>query len=454
MSSTHPDDKPEDQREWQSAAISLGEQSSAVSPLLDNIIGGVARFGAVSHEALLAAENVTVISDLPESSLDAATEQPSRSESQLDPVDSLNSSNPSATASPSNPEMDLSAESSQGDSSSSPLHQLRPSLSDQYGDVGLLAELHSLAKTQQFQLKQHRESVQRSRAAQGQQLENWAMRCAALEQQLQDARDRATLLEQRHLASQSQVFPLEAQRDAAQQLTERLQTEILDRRQQQAILEEQLNLAEATLRDQHEITAAQSRGIVAMQAELSQAQAQVAALETRLSHQDHLRQQLKTDGNRDRQDRSQARDRQLQLEQETTQMTGQLLRLSEELRQAQRQSNQWRRQAQTQAEQLREITQWAAQAESVSPELMALLEPLFQQGDDEAVVAQYPSSPTELHGILSIMENSGEMASEITKEQAGEVAGETPGESVTSSSSSLNLPNFPHGSVSSSKLGT
>ena len=422
MSSTNTDDQPDKPKDWQSTA-SLAQQTSAVSPLLDNIIGGAERFST--------AVDVPVSNQQPEAPSEDPTERPDSERqgvlvdnSEVLPIEESAGIGPKSQRPSQEPELENPAEldGPQLKDTHSPQDQKLPSLSEQYGDAGLLAELNALAQTQQFQLEQHREYVLRSRAEQEQQIENWQMRCAALEEQLQDARDRATLLEQRHLASQSQLIPLEVQRDAAQQVTESLQTEILDRRQQQATLEEQLDLAEATLREQQEISAAQSQGLVSMQAELSQAQAEVAALETRLSHQDHLRQQLKADGNRDRQDRSKARDRQLQLEQETTQMTGQLLRLSEELRQAQRQSKQWRRQAQTQSEQLREIAHWAAQAESVPAELMALLEPLFQSPDPTEDVQTSPSTETsEAHQPVES------------------------GATAPTNSSSLNLPTFPHG---------
>ncbi len=425
MSSTNTDDQPEKQRDWQSAD-SLAQQNSAVSPLLDNIIGGADRFAA--------AVDVSVTSEQPSPSLDKTIEQLNDSE----PLPGLADGSEAAAIeeSDSSPKLQQPRQGTELESSAqlegakSSLEQEHLSLSEQYGDAGLLAELNALAQTQQFQLEQHREYVLRSRAEQGQQIKNWQERCAALEEQLEAARDRVQLLEQRHLASQSQLIPLEVQREAAQKVTESLQTEILDRRQRQATLEEQLDSAEATLREQQEISAAQSQGIVAMQAELSQAQAEVEALETRLSHQDHLRQQLKADGNRDRQDRSKARDRQLQLEQETTQMTGQLLRLSEELRQAQHQSKQWRRQAQTQSEQLREIAHWAAEAESVPPELMALLEPLFNSPDpiEESPPSLSPeTSPTMTRQV----ESSNPAASNPT-----DIA-----------PSSLDLPNFPHGNV-------
>lgn len=470
MSSTTTDDQPDKPGELQSGAF-LGQHHSAVSPLLDNIIGGAARFvdkasdnasDNASSEALPANSDEPSENALPDPSHADAAEPETAMDLSSNPPDNPPALPLESAASATAPQQQLgpdyeseSLETSPERCRPSPPEQL--SLSEQYGDAGLLAELNALTQTQQFHLEQHREYLLRSRAEQEKQIENWQLRCAALEAQLQELRDRTALLEQRHLASQAQVIPLEAQRDAAQQLTERLQAEILDRRQDQAVLEEQLDLAEATLREQQEITAAQSRGIVSMQAELSQAEAEVAALETRLSHQDQLRQQLKADGSRDRQDRSQARDRQLQLEQETTQMTGQLLRLSEELRQTQRQSIQWRRQAQAQAEQLRDITQWAAQAEALPPELMALLEPVFNSPEldrpelDRLEFDRPELGSSELDNpeLKQLELNNPGTVPDLPGSPAPEKSKTPPtverDASATSHPTSLDLPNFPHG---------
>jgi len=460
MSSTQTNGKPEHSKSPQSSA-SLAQRHSAVSPLIQSITGDGSEpsTGPERSDPELVLQQPTV-QELTEQQL------PPQQAPQQKPHQTLNQQGASASAQPEG-----------ADSQSEQL-----SLSEQYGSAGLLAELNSLVETQQFQLEQHRDYVLRSRAEQGQQIENWQLRCAALEEQLAAARDRTALLEQKHLTSQSQVLPLEARLDAAQQLAERLQTEILDRRQQQIVLEDQLALAETTLREQQEITSAQARGIVSMQAELSQVQTELAALETRLSRQDYLRQQLKADGKRDRQSRSQARDRQLQLEQETTQMTGQLLRLNEELRRAQRQSTQWRRQAQTQAEQLRDISRWAAQAESVPPELMALLTALprpldaidASSDDDRSDIALLedsanidlaprvsqanPSSPPEYLTAEHRLSLPTDSRSENLLPAASPVIeADTPASNLNSEnedqnsagphSSALNLPNLPQGTV-------
>lgn len=448
MSSTTTDDQPDKPREVQSST-SLAQQHSAVSPLLDNIIGGAERFAIASKESISPDLDTPVPSHKPGPSSEVTEELQSSEASLPKPIEGLTNSAPESDSAPNSgtESLQLSQDSnpSPQEDPQDPANRQQPkpsSLIEQYGDAGLFAELNALAQTQQFQLEQHRAYLQRSQAEQDQQVENWQMRYAALEEQLQEARDRAVLLEQRHLESQSQVWPLEAQRDAAQQITEQLQTEILERRQQQARLEEQLDLAEDTLREQQEITAAQSRSIVSMQAELSKAQAEVVALETRLSHQGHLRQQLKADGSRDREERSKARDRQLQLEQETTQMTGQLLRLSEELRQAQRQSVQWRRQAQTQAEQLQEIAHWAAQAESVPPALMALLEPVLNSPDPTEEPPQPSPSPKDSKTHQAAEEHKAAETHKAVETQAS--ASHAP---TTSPLSSLDLPNFPHSNV-------
>lgn len=356
---SNPTDENSDNSLGAQSSEPVAEQNIAVSPLLDNIVGGASRFAATGEEQPIA-------TDASQEEATSPGPQPS-----VPPISATSLSAPSVEL---------------GDSHSS------PSLAEQYGTAGLLAELNALAETQQFHLEQHRDYVLRSRAEQSQQIDNWKARCALLEQQLQAARDRVSVLEQKHLESQAQVLPLAAQCDAAQAQTERLQTEILERRRRQSEVEAQLELAEETMHEQQNITAAQAQGLVSMQAELSKAQAEVEALETRFSHQLQLRKQLREEGDRDRKGRSKARDRQLQLEQETTQMTGQLLRLGEELRQSQHQSTQWRRQAQTQEQTLLQIAQWAAKAESVPPELMALLEPLFHPPEESIADSESVSS--------------------------------------------------------------
>ena len=362
---SNPTDETSDNSLGAQSSEPLAEQNIAISPLLDNIVGGASRFTSADGDQPVATDG-------------------NKKDESVSPEIPQKHSALTVSADPRGPS---SMGLKNGESKPS------QTLAEQYGTAGLLAELNALAETQQFHLEQHREYVLRSRAEQSQQIDNWRTRCAALEQQLQEARTRVSILEQKHLESQAQVLPLTAQCDAAQAQTERLQTEILERRQRQAEVEAQLELADDTMHEQQKITAAQAQGLVAMQAELSKAQAEVAELETRFSHQLQLRKQLREEGDRDRQGRSKARDRQLQLEQETTQMTGQLLRLGEELRQSQHQSTQWRRQAQEQEQTLRGIAQWAAQAESVPPELMELLAPLFH--NPEETVDSGPISPEE-----------------------------------------------------------
>lgn len=404
---SNPTDETSDDCSSAPSSAPLAQPRGAVSPRFHNIVGGANRFNSTDETPPAPA----VVFEGSEFAGDEAA----LSKAQGQPAVSPDSGERSQST-------DLESEAF------APSQSLN--LAEQYGTAGLLAELNALAETQRFHLEQHRKFVLRSRAEQCQQVENWKTRCAALEQQLQAVRERICLLEQRHLESQAQVLPLAAQCDAAQAQTQRLQSELLDRRQRQAEVEAQLELADETLHEQQSITAAQAQALVAMQAALSKAQAEVEALETRFSHQLQLRKQLREDGERDRQGRSKARDRQLQLEQETSQMTGQLLRLGEELRQAQQQSTQWRRQAQSQEKTLWDIAQWAAQADSVPAELMELLGPLLHESEETIAESESTSSPSSKKQALeSIPED--ENAPAVQPSQA----------------SSLDLPHFPSSST-------
>ncbi|NJN31959.1 MAG: hypothetical protein HC824_17195 [Synechococcales cyanobacterium RM1_1_8] len=237
-------------------------------------------------------------------------------------------------------------------------------LLEPYGLAGLLAQLEALTQAQGFQLEQHRDSLARAQAEQAQQQQNWRSRCALLEAQLAEARDRAATLETDCLNALTQSLPIQAERDQAQAQVDRLREKLRDQRQHLEALEGQIEQSGTSLQEQQVLIQAQTRELMTLRGELSRSQAQVEALEMRLSHQGHLQRQLKGYADQDRLKRDRARDRQLQLEQDSTELNAQLLSLGEQLRNAQAQSSQWRRQALGNREQLQAIAQWAAGLDS------------------------------------------------------------------------------------------
>lgn len=306
----------------------------------------------------------------------------------------------------------------------------------------LLAQLEALLQAQLFQHEQYRRYRDEAQAeqAQGQTALHGQLR--ALQRVIEQQRDRIAELEDALATAQTNHIPLQVQHAEALKQSDRLLGQLQQRRSQVEQLAEQLEQAETTLREQQQLSSDQARQLLGLSQELERSRREAAALETRLDHQDALKTQLRDETQQERQALYKKRDRLLQLEQDLTQLKAELLRQGEQHQSSLQESQQWRRLAQLQARQLRDILQWAATAQDIPSELMACLTPVMEMGAS----LEPPMGEMGAPILASMPETTAPAPQTASPSAVQDRPTEPPGQSAkTNPPSQLDLPRFPSG---------